>query len=447
MADIIFSFDTEDYINEYAAEGILRLATILKEEGLVGCFNVVGMMAEALVEWGRQDIIDALQYHEIDNHSHRHSLHPTIDEYTDRADFEGALADFIKDERIGEEKLKRIFGVTDMPAACPPGSSTSYVAHYGYAKMGYSLYCGDDLFDKRQSRPIYACNIATTWYTSGLDKRLFTATEEELREYLETRVAPSHTFVMWHHPQRAYCTTYTDIDNLYGVNTPKEQWVISPAHTDEEIETFYKNFRLLLRLIKADPRFNVITYRQLAEKLKEAPRVINRDNLPALRAQLEEYFFPVTTPNSFCIADVFHACRKLLCGEQEHVCGEVYGFLDEPFAVTEPTTLQKKHLIAAARSLSGEGFLPEFIYVDDKKIGPADFLRAAMAVLVDGVEEYTVNPAPAQIDLDQFPNLRDLRYNNGWIHCKSMEDKYLSNRFRWQSWTFRLPAGTDRKIL
>ena len=58
MTDIIFSFDTEDYVNPHAAEGILNAARLLREEGVCGCFNVVGLLAEALVEWGRQDIID-----------------------------------------------------------------------------------------------------------------------------------------------------------------------------------------------------------------------------------------------------------------------------------------------------------------------------------------------------------------------------------------------------
>ena len=446
MARILFSFDTEDYINEYGAEGILRLAQIFKEEGLIANFVTVGLMAEALVKWGRQDIIAAMKEHEIVYHSHRHSMHPTINEYTDRADFYGALADFIKDETIGVKKVCDILGVSDMPAVAPPGNSTSYVAHYGYAKMGFPIYSGDDLIDAPHSRPIYACNILTTYYKKAFDDWFLTITEDEMRTYLDQKVAQRDLMIFFHHPQRAYCKHFCDIDNFYGENVPEEKWIESPRYTAEETETFYNNIRTFLRMVKADPRFTVVTYSEVLEQSREDTRVIDKATLAELRTQLDEYFFPVTTPNSYCVADVFNACREMLCGATTHTCGEVYGFLDAPFAITEPVTLQKKHIVKAAQTLSGEGFLPEYIYVDDKKIGPADFMRAALAVLLDGAEEVTVNPGPWQIDMDQFPNLRDYNYHNTWVHCKSLEDKYLSNRFRWQSWTFRLPRGTARKI-
>ena len=73
-------------------------------------------------------------------------------------------------------------------------------------------------------------------------------------------------------------------------------------------------------------------------------------------------------------------------------------------------------------------------------------MRAAMAVILDGAETVTVAPDAWQIDLDQFPMYRDLSYKNTWVHCASLEDNFLSKRFRLQSWTIRLPKGTQRTI-
>ena len=87
MTNVIFSFDTEDIINERGADGILRCARILREEGVRGCFNIIGLLPNALKKWGRDDIIHELEWHEIDFHSHSHSIHPTINEYTDKADY------------------------------------------------------------------------------------------------------------------------------------------------------------------------------------------------------------------------------------------------------------------------------------------------------------------------------------------------------------------------
>ena len=448
MTDLIFSFDTEDYINYDVADDIIKVAQLLRKNGIKGCYQTVGMMAEALREWGRQDVIDEIsKYHEIGLHSHRHTMHPTIDEYTDISDFDMASELLLEDESIGLEKLKSVFGIEgQLPSACPPGDSTSYVAHYTYAKMGFPIYAGDHLYDARHSRPIFACNIAALQYNYSLEKLLFTATEDSLKKFIDQEIATRDVFVLYNHPQRVTCVTYCDLENFFRQNTPKNEWKRTAHHTDEEVATFYRNLEILIGLLKNDPRINITTYTDLAEKLA-SKRVITREILPDLKKQLDEYFFPVTTPDSYCIADVFHACADLLLGKDSHECGEVYGFLDTPYTADKPVTLSADEVKYIAARIKKDRFLPEFYLVDDKKVGPADWLRAALAVLVDGAESYTVMPSGQwQIDLDQFPALRDLCYKGSWCHCDSLEDRYLSKRFRLQSWTFRLPKGTERKI-
>ena len=74
MTNIIFSFDTEDFTCCRAADGILEVAEILREEGVRGCFNLVGLLADQLVAWGRTDVLESLKYHEVDFHSLNHSI-------------------------------------------------------------------------------------------------------------------------------------------------------------------------------------------------------------------------------------------------------------------------------------------------------------------------------------------------------------------------------------
>ena len=83
MTELIFSFDTEDPVHEEGADGILRSAELLSEAGVVGCYNTVGVLAKALKEWGREDVIEAMKKHEIDIHTNRHTFHPDVNEYTD----------------------------------------------------------------------------------------------------------------------------------------------------------------------------------------------------------------------------------------------------------------------------------------------------------------------------------------------------------------------------
>ena len=447
MTNVIFSFDTEDIINERGADGILRCARILREEGVKGCFNIIGLLPNALAEWGRDDIVKELEYHEIDFHSHSHSVHPTINEYTDKENYYEALDEFIKDESVGMKKVKEFFNRDYLPAACIPGNCTSYVAHYGYEKLGFKFFSGDDIYDKVSYRPIYNCNTVSLHYARSLDGVLFRLNKNEIADYVNETARGKHTMIFFHHPQRSYCKTFWDGDNFNKKNTPKDQWIKSEIHNTEDTERFYENFRALVRHLRDDGDFKIITYEELAKQTTEAERIITKKELGEMQNQINEYFFPVTTPNSYCIADIFLACRSLLLGKESHVCGKVYGFLSEPYTASEQITLTYEDAVKIANSIDPDSFLPTEFLVNGKKIGPRDLLDAFLTFLLDGDNEYTVKPnQPWQIDLNQFPSLRDLNYKGSWVHADSLNDDYLSDRLRYQSWTVRLPKETKRKI-
>ena len=447
MTNVIFSFDTEDIINERGADGILRCASILREEGVRGCFNIIGLLPDALAEWNRYDIVKELEYHEIDFHSNTHSVHPTINEYTDKADYHEALNLFLNDESAGIEKVKSFFSRDYLPAACIPGNCTSYVAHYGYEKLGFKFFSGDDIYDKVNYRPIYNCNTVSLHYARSLDGVLFRLNEKEIIDFINETARGKHTMVFYHHPQRAYCKSFWDADNYNKKNTPKDKWIKSEIHNFEDTEQFYKNFRALVRALRDDGKFEILTYSNLSEKFKEEERIITFDDLPDIRKQLNECFFPVTTPNSYCIADIFQACCAFLLGESAHTCGKVYGFLSEPHVENQAITISRSDAIKIISEINFDNFLPSEFYVNGNKIGPRTLLDALFAFILDGVETYTAEPnAPWQIDLDQFPTLRDLNYKGSWIHADTLNDDYLSDRLRYQAWTIRLPKNTQRKI-
>ena len=445
MTYIIFSFDVEDYINPNAADGILWTAELLRRAGVRGCFNIVGRLAEALVEWGREDVIEALRYHEIDLHSLAHSYHPTINEYTDLADYEAARAEFLKNERECREIVSRIFGVDHFHAACPPGSSVSYVAHYGYAEMGIPIYTGDLLVDAVHGRPIFNCNVTSLDYHIYLEKFLLQNDRAAIDAHLERVAESMDVYVMAHHPQMAIINRFCDLINFNGENVPREEWKLSPVCSPEETARFYENFAYLVERVKADPRFCIVTYEELNRIYRAERGAIDRSLIPELRRQLREDFFPLTLPDSYSLSDLMLACRDLLMGQERHVCGNVYGFLEEPHAIASPVTVSAEEIRAAAAQI-GDGFLPISLCVGEHTVGPADWLCGALDVLC-GAERVTLMPAPWQIDLDQFPAVRDMKLSDGWIHRADFRDRHLSRRFRLQSWTFRLPRGTARRIM
>lgn len=446
MTKIVFSFDTEDYVNENAADGILWVADLLYSKGIKGCFCMVGWLADYLRKWERYDVIEALKKHEIGTHSLRHSYHPTINEYTDLEDFDKALELFKKNESDGFEMVKNALGDVDIIAATPPGESSSYVAHYGYADLGVKIYNSGVFYDLERNRPLSVCNIYGILYNFGVDNFLRNANKDEIRELINNIPDYQETFVFYHHPQKQLVSEHPDDVNFNGSNTPYEEWKKSALRTPEETEKFRENYEFLVDELLNDPRFEVTTYSALAkEYAKGDNRTITLKDVPLIKEQIDEELFPVTVPDSYSLADIALACRDFLLGESEHKCGKVYGFLDTPYGISKKMTLTAEEIKECTKYFIDGKFLPEKLEVNGKIIGPADFIRGALEIL-SGKKSVTLVPDEWQIDLNEFPRIKKLNYKGTWVHTPDFEDKYLSKRARLQTWTMRLPKDTPRKV-
>ncbi|MBE6650418.1 MAG: hypothetical protein E7613_03805 [Ruminococcaceae bacterium] len=442
MTDLIFSFDTEDYVNPKGADGILRASKMIREAGFMPCHNVVAWLAEALVKWGRQDVIDELKKCEITTHSLKHSYHPTINEYTDIEDFDEAMRLFRKEEDEALKITQSIIGNERFTAACPPGDSVSYVAQYGYADMGFEIYDGGLTRDEVRGRPVSFCNIQNLMYKYAIDPFVY-FTKEQVDEVIEN-LAKADVSIIYHHPQKNTVTTFCDLQNFHKGKNNDGEWILSDLVPEENVKRFEENLAYFLEKVKNDRRFNPMTYSQIADKYRSY-RVIKPQDIPEIKKWIDEEFFPLTRPDSLCISDILLACRDFLLGKSEHVCEKVYGFLDVPYAIPHPVKVTATEMKESAVQIPDGKFLPTEITVGSKKLGPADWLRAALIIL-SGKNEATVVPDKWQIDLNEFPQLRDLCFTGSWVHADDFPDKYVSDRSRLQSWTIRLPKGTERKI-
>jgi hypothetical protein len=189
-------------------------------------------------------------------------------------------------------------------------------------------------------------------------------------------------------------------------------------------------------MIKRDDRFRITSYASIEDALaKEPKRVIARADIPRIREVLQANWGAIRTPVSCSLSDIFLACQKMLCGADSHTCGKVYGFLEAPYAIVQAVTLKRADIVASAKTIGVERFLPSRIRVGDTAIGPADWMRAALDVLC-GYDEVTLSPSPALPSLEVLPQLKDLSLR-GWVQSDDFEDRYLSDRLRYQSWTMR----------
>ena len=445
MTDIIFSFDTEDFTSSRAADGILYEANLFREEGVKGCFCVVGLLAKQLKEWGRYDVIEALSHHEIGTHTYGHTLHPMINEYTDIEDFYKAQDELIRQETLGIEYIKETFGVDKVWAACPPGNQKSYVAMYGYHKMGIPIYA-DTFCDTENGTGAYYCNIFHVCYAFGIEWFLRDNGEEGIKKVLDD-LAKRERAVIYTHPNMIIKEDFWDAVNYHKENlVPFGEWIEPNDLPSEITETVLKNMRTLIRMIKNDPRFRITTYSELASELeKEGTRVVKKEHIAEIYPQIKENLFPVQNPMSLSLADMMLACRDFLLGKEEHICADVYGFLSKPYEITETIKASKKDIISACSQIKDDEFLPEKIKVGDKFIGPTDWLFGAMEVIL-GADTILVEPKPQLPSLDCMPEVRDSSFKGTWQHSDSFEDKYLSDRLRYQSYTMRFRRESNVKV-
>ena len=142
VTEVVFSFDTEDFTSPRDAEGILELAKMFTEEGVVAHFQTVGFLAQQLVKWGRQDVIAAMKKHYICCHTLRHSVHPNILELSEGEDYAAAYKRVYDQEKACLDILKDVFGVDRVWSSCPPGNSEPYVANRVYADLGIKFDLG-----------------------------------------------------------------------------------------------------------------------------------------------------------------------------------------------------------------------------------------------------------------------------------------------------------------
>ena len=438
-----FWFDTEDYTLDKSNDAIREIATIMTEEGVRGHFNIAGYLARFILDNRRDDVIQALRPHLIGTQSLYHSRHPNITEMTDLEDYDEAYRLCLAEEAEALGYLKAAFGIQTLFLSCYPGNGSSFVALDVHSDLGSIFHGGLGALDNlKRGDALWYQNVRQILYNAPfyMENYLTGQLDDGDVPALLDRCAENEAIVLYLHPHMAVRCNHWDIDNfLRGNLTEFGKWITPKMRSPEFTRRFYERFRRVIRMVKADPRFEITDCAKLQAAQK--PRVpIAAKDVSAIRAALQKTLGPIESPASWCVADCFQAAIKLLRGEKEHWPGKVYGFLERPVGVTEPVRIRTDALRAAARKIEFRRHLPVSYDVGGTRLGPADFLFAALEALETGAEEVMVVPREQLGDLaERLPHLAGFSHlNPGWcIYWPQFEDKYLSDRLRWQYWTLR----------
>lgn len=440
MTHVLFSFDTEDWINPAAEEGVLRLARTLESEGLRGCFCVVAEVAQAWRRRNSREVLDALRAHEVDSHSWRHSWHPNIAEYSEDVDWDRSLARFLREERYGFDVIMDICQRDRLWAFIKPGNATSAQAIYGYTLLGSNIF-GDGILDSQGGKGVWFCNALNLTYDFCIEEPLIHQDLQTLRPLLD-QWATRERVILYAHPTKTIHTQFWDGLNMPHRNPPVwGDWIPSPQRPRAEIERFFANFRGLLCMLKEHGGFTFQTYEEVWKSQRPPTRrQLNASTLKPLlqRAaqrltwQRDEYSGESYTP-----AELFAAAVDELAGRPDPwdawaVMGPVY----EPQALTEPVTLSAEAVCAAARQLQPVVYVPQAVQVGRVTLGPGDYLRA-MAQVIEGAPEITLLPGPQLPEAADWPELAQRVTSREWLYPEGWTSDWVDKRLRWQAWTIR----------
>lgn len=438
MTEVIFSFDTEDYTNPAADETILRLAETLRAENIRASFNIVAALAEALVERGRQDILDALRYHEINYHSFRHSWHPVPVEYSDTSDWDGPYQNLVSEEGPGIDIVKRVFQRDRLFVAVPPGNCVTAQALFAYPKMGLPMCVSSFPLRGTPGQTIYYCGSLYVENNAFWDSLLL---REGLAGLLE-KVAEWRTWerlVICMHPNITYYKTFWDGENLNGGNhVTWGQWRLAERRPPEVIEQFYADFTEAVRTLKRDPHFTFTTFEHVLGSTPPRKPLAPSKLVSLLESIRERFFFSGGPGESYSLADIFGACVHFLSGSQlDYVPRDITGPEDEPCGVSGPVRVETQDLHAAACQMMDAACIPHRISVGSQSIGPRDFMEASRQIFT-GRPHAQIIPQNQAPEINGFYHLDEARLAGTWLYTADFKDEWVSKRLKWQAWTIHL---------
>lgn len=439
---VLFFFDTEDFTCDESNDAIRDIANILHDEGVRGQFAMIGYLGKYLEDMKRQDVIDALRHHLIGSQTLYHSKHPNIVEYGDIADYASAYKRTMEEEKLGFDLLAHAFpGQRVNWCSVFPGNANSYVGLYVHSELGSPFFGGGNMSFTPGERE-------AAWYVNQFHLPYYNYRKLHLESFIPPakpidiparldELAAHEYVTLYMHPHMALSKCHWDGPN-FNPRDPVEwgKWRPTPKRDKKDVAVYYDRLRALVHALKADPRFDVTDCERLAAGFSPR-RAIDKTTIPELRASLAQRLGPIG--DSWCVADAFQAAVKLLRGEESHMPGYVYGFLEPPRGVSAPTMVKTADLRAASAKIDLGTFIPPVIAVGGKEIGPADFLYAALDALETGAPEVAVAPRDQLGPIASLmPTLATYSMKGGWgFYEDSFEDKYLTARLRLQLWTLR----------
>lgn len=451
---LVFFFDSEDYETPAADDAEKWWAQTMSKHGITVCINVVGELARALRERGRQDVIEAMARHDISYHSDMHSAYPTWAEYLETMSWDDGVARVLAEESHGIADVAETFG--QHPRVwCKPGCSWGPQVAHAMVQMDVPVFC-DAPFETEPGWPLWYDNSLFVTYHHHFDGYFRVPHAERLDKMKRDfealcRQHDGRYLSMFTHPCRIFTTRFSDTFSG-GKNPPRQQWKPCPLRPEQEIHELQQDFDAFLGWVVQQPYVELSTHRQLlAGSQQPAAPWLSPGQLHQLCRTMPQLDYQRVNGEYLSPAEQFDAIVHAVT----HMTGGTQGGLPDATPVRRllgPTAAPTQQVAAGAASW------PEFVaaarWADDhcsrlrrvpaeipvgaSHIGPGAFVQAAARALCAPELPATIpiEPAAEYPAITQRDDFRKLHFKGTWSELSpQFEGQNVIEMIRLQAWT------------
>lgn len=273
------------------------LADVMTDEKVSGTFFVTGQRTNLLRQRGRRDVLDAICRHDLASHTNMASIHPTVAERMEHADWSDGVARMAADELAGVVEIEEIFGKR-VGSLGRHGASYSpqLVAALGRRKLPYVYSVARLPFHNITwfCNTLNFAHTATYFQEAYLTRDAFLAKEKEFYQMVEDNKGHDWVIVFQSHPCMLKTSKFWDSNYYHGANPTPAEWRQVPFYPNYDFNTVRENWALHCRHLRDDANLQVGTISDFAGEFgrqAEDASAAELADLARRAAQCEEPFW------------------------------------------------------------------------------------------------------------------------------------------------------------
>lgn len=475
---MIFSFDTEDYVDPLSNDSLLRIVELHTKHEVPATFGLVGEKARFIHFCGRDDVVEALKDHEVAYHSDHHWILPDWDleprhipVWINEKDWDAGIERILIEESRGLADIHDIFGERPVTQLRNYGDWTPQVMA-AHARLGLGVHAYGPVFHNADPEPIWYCNqlqIANPrhMYEDYLHDMELTP-EQKLQKHIadiEKHLGEGTQRLGWvNHPTRFIADTWWEMPNWWSTmdDPPRRDWTWPERFGEDTIEQLLTIVDGLLEWVAAHPDIEFRTFREfhaeytptrawvsgeeageLAKLVGERPKMVEHEGETYSPAELFGIFAHALGAPEGVRADRVHPLRRILGPTEAPV---------DSAAGEAPREALQEACYEAELFIRDHARVPASIPVGDTEVGPGALLAAMAAMLRDESAERIQLPAAQNLPEEYAEGHYEAIETQGWPlgYIQAMEDRAGLDNFssirqhaKWQYWTFKTAKKAD----